>query len=102
MARPPKPMFPAAPGTLPLPVAGPLADAMEVLAEGALSREAAAEFASLSVPELDRVIERGELETFSHGRRVLIPKRSVQMWLAKKLASERAERKRLGTQQGVA
>lgn len=66
--------------------------ALEVCADGALSPEGAAEFTSLCRAEIDRAVERGELETFHHGRRVLIPKRVVVEWLARKLEEERSKR----------
>ncbi len=62
-------------------------------ADGALSIDGAAEFAGdLSRDEIERAIGRGELETFRHGRRVLIAKRAVQRWLAGKLEQTRRER----------
>lgn len=84
MGRPAIPMHPS-----------PLDEAFADMDEGALSYEGAAEFTSVCERELMRAVERGEIETFRHGRRVLLVKRSVRMWLAKKLATERAERERL-------
>jgi hypothetical protein len=84
--RPAKPMF---------PTETPLEAAFADLDEGALSYDGAAEFTSLSRTEIKRAVRAHEIETFKHKRRVLLVKRSVRMWLAKKLAEQRAERERL-------
>jgi excisionase family DNA binding protein len=70
----------------------PTPTAAETCADGAFSPDTAAVFTSLSRDEIDRAISRGELETFRHLRRVLIPKTVVVEWLAKKLEAARAER----------
>ncbi|AMV23794.1 hypothetical protein VT84_05235 [Gemmata sp. SH-PL17] len=76
MARPATPMFPE-----------PTAE--EICSEGALSPDGAAEFTSLSRPEIDRAIARGEIEIFRYGRRVLIAKREAVRWLATYLEASR-------------
>jgi hypothetical protein len=82
MGRPAKPMFPET----------PLDEAFDALADGVLSYDGAAEFTSLCRDEIEEAVREGEIETFKHKRRVLLVKRSVQMWLAKKLAKQREER----------
>ncbi len=57
-------------------------DATELLADGALSVAAAAEFASLSRASLYEAMQRGELLYLKRGRRRLIPKRALVLWLA--------------------
>lgn len=71
MARPAKPMFPVA-----------ISTSEEICAEGALSLDGVAEFTSLSATEIRRAIDRGEIETFRYGKRVLIAKREAVRWLA--------------------
>ena len=78
--RPATPMYPPAP------------TAADLCADGTLSPDGAADFTSLSRDEIDRAIDRGEIETFRHGRRVLIAKRVLVLWLAAKLEATRAER----------
>ena len=80
--RPAKPMFPAS----------PLDEAFDDLDDGALSYEGAVAFTSLCRDELEEAVRQGEIETFKHGRRVLLVKRSVRLWLARMLAAERAKR----------
>ncbi len=82
--RPAKPMFPAT----------PLDEAFDDLDQGALSYEAASEFTSLCRDVLREAVAEGQIETFHYGRRVLLVKKSVRMWLAKKLAKERQDRER--------
>ena len=78
--RPATPMLPAAP-------------AVDLCADGALSPDGAAEFTSVSRDEIDRAIARSEIETFHHGRRVLIARRELVRWLAAKLDATRAVRR---------
>ena len=88
MGRPATPMFPDA---------SPLDAAYADLDLGALSYEQAeAEFTSLSRDVLEAAVRAGEIEAFKVGRRTLLVKRSVRMWLAKKLAAARAERQAAG------
>ena len=84
---------PAKPIVVPLNPS-PLEQAYADLAEGAMSYEGAAEFTSLSTKEIERAVSAGEIEWFTHKRRVLLVASSVRMWLAKKLARERQERER--------
>jgi excisionase family DNA binding protein len=80
MARPAKPMTSAE-------------SSEDLLRDGALSPDGAAEFTSLSRDEVDRAIDRGEIEIFKFGRRVLIPKRELVRWLAEKRDAYKAARK---------
>jgi len=85
MARPARPMFPATDEPTPT-------TPTELLADGALSLDKAAEFCSLCKSVLYQAIARGELETLYHGRKPLIPRKQVVAWLARKLEASRAER----------
>ena len=85
--RPAKPMLGAAAGS-------DVEAAYDDLEGGAVSYEEAERFTSLCRHELIKAVDAGEIETFTHGRRVLLVKRSVRMWLARKLAAARAERAR--------
>lgn len=78
MGRPAKPMDAPEP-------------ALEAVADGALSPDGAAAFTSFSRREIDRAIGRGEIETFRHGRRVLVAKNEARRWLAAMLEASRAE-----------
>lgn len=81
MARPAKPLYVA-------PVDAAAAD----LTEGAMSLDDAVQFTSLCRSILRRAVDRGEIEFFHVGRRVLLVRKSVRVWLASFLAQERDER----------
>lgn len=87
MARPATPMFPRP--TAPVLTEPTAPNAEEICADGALSPDGMAEFTSLSRTEVDRVINRGEIETFRYGRRVLIARREAIRWLATYLEASR-------------
>lgn len=84
MARPAKPMC----------AATDLDAAFDDLDAGSLTYEGAEQFTGLSRDEIERAVRQGEIETFNRGRRVLLVRRSVQLWLARMLAEARAERLR--------
>ena len=54
----------------------------DVCRDGCVSIDGAADLSSLSRDEIKRAIAGGELETFSRGRRVLIPRVALVKWLA--------------------
>lgn len=81
--RPAKPLFPRA-------------AALDDCALGAFSIKRAAKFCSLCAEEIERAIQRGEIETFRRGRRVLMTKKAVIAWLAKLLEAERTQTRRSG------
>lgn len=66
--------------------------AADLCADGALDLDGAAEFCRISKREIERAVERGEIETMYHGRKPLVPKRVLVLWLAAKLEATRAER----------
>jgi excisionase family DNA binding protein len=85
MARPAKP-------------ADPTPTAADICADGALSVESAAKLCDVSVKEIRRAIDRGELEVLYWGRLPRIPRAVVVAHLAAKLEAERAARaERAGT-----
>jgi excisionase family DNA binding protein len=57
-----------------------------------MSYDGAAAFCGISKRSIERCVELGELEVLYYGRKPLIPKRQLVMWLAKKLEAARAER----------
>ena len=57
-------------------------DAIELLADGALSVAEAVRFASVSRATLYAAMSAGELVFVKRGRRRLIPKRALVAWLA--------------------
>jgi hypothetical protein len=79
-----KPLFPTT----------PLDEAFEDLDLGGLSYKGATRFSSFSRAELKRAVRRGEIETFKRGKRTVLLKRSVRMWMAKMLVAQREERNR--------
>lgn len=71
------------------PVAGSPVEAVplspeELLADGAMSRADAVAFSGIGMTELQILIASGELPSFTHGRKRLIPRRGVVRWLAQK------------------
>jgi hypothetical protein len=86
VARPSRPMY------------APRADGLthgvvDDCADGAMSLDDAALFCGICKREIERAVSRGELETFYHGTKPLVPKRLLVAWLAKKLEASRAERR---------
>lgn len=71
----------------------PLDAAYAELEEGVDDYASASIFTRLSRTELERAVAAGEIETFHHNRRLLMPRRAVRLWLAKKLLAERQARK---------
>jgi len=61
--------------------------ATELLADGSVSVNGAAEFTGVSVGELYKAMARGELEFFYHGTSRLIARRELVRWLAEKHAA---------------
>lgn len=85
MARPAKPMTPAArPAPVPVP-----REVAEVL-DGAVSLDRAAEFLAISRRELDRVIDRGELIVVYHRSKPRLLWRHVVELLARQTEETRA------------
>ena len=74
MARPARPMFPLG----------------DECADGALSLDGAAKFLAVSVREVERAIQRGELEVVHWGRKVRVLKSQCRALLAQQLAEARA------------
>lgn len=50
-------------------------------------------FAGVCKREIERAIAAGELESLYHGRKPVVPKRSLVAWLASKLETERAKQR---------
>jgi hypothetical protein len=76
--------------------ATPMTPAVETCADGALSLDGAAEFSGVCKREIERAIDRGELEVLYHGRRPLVPKRQLVGWLAAKLEAARSANRGAG------
>jgi hypothetical protein len=64
-----------------------------LLADGALTVEAAVEFSGLPRTELFRLMSVGELTSFRYGNKTkLIPKRALVAYLARRYAADQAAR----------
>lgn len=59
--------------------------AAEVVADGGLNIDEAAQFACISRAELYRLMERGELDFVKYGRRRIVPKNAIRALLARHL-----------------
>ncbi|MBP3955505.1 hypothetical protein J8F10_09445 [Gemmata sp. G18] len=62
----------------------------EICSEGAMSIDDVAAFTTISKPEVERIIARGEIETFRYGRCTLIANCEAVRWLAELLDKSRA------------